>query len=150
MKESTARLEGGLTGLRRIGTALNPRIDIGRRVFESLKLLKTKLSGKRVEKESDGALKIARYNLVLMDADGQVVWGREFDAGGAFDFRPGHRLYVCCEFTNRSSHEAEVAEYEIELAGEDGAVVSRFGESFGDAVVVAPGECRQFVGQWCL
>jgi hypothetical protein len=150
MKESAAQLEGSLTPTGRTSTALSPGIDIARRMLESFKLFRAKLSGKPAEKEGDGALRIARYNLVLMDADGQVVWGREFDAGGAFDFRPGHRLYVCCEFTNRSALEAEVAEYEIELAGEDGAVISRFGESFGDAVVVGPGECRQFVGQWCL
>src|SRR5215475_9360688 len=94
------------------------------------------------------ALKIAGYSLILMDPDGQVVWTREWDSGGVFEFGPRHRLYVFCEYSNHSEREAEIAEYEIELMGEDGAVIERFGESFGDAIVVPPGESKHFPAEW--
>src|SRR5262245_36758452 len=69
--------------------------------------------------DSPATLKVARYKLILMDHDGQVVWTGEWDAGGAFEFGPHYRLWVFCEFTNHSDKEAEIAEYEIELMGED-------------------------------
>ena len=94
------------------------------------------------------ALKIARYSLVLMDSDGQVVWSREYDSGGVFEFGPRQRLWVFCAFTNHSESETEISEYEIELMGEDGLVVERFGNSFGDSVIVPPGESKQFPAQW--
>jgi hypothetical protein len=77
-------------------------------------------------------LNVASYTLVLMDSDGQVVWTREWDAA------------------NHSAHEAEISEYEIELMGEDGMIIERFNTSFGDAVIVPPGESRQFPAEWRL
>jgi hypothetical protein len=100
--------------------------------------------------ETSGGLRIARYTLVLMDPDGQVVWTGEWDAGGAFEFGPRHSLQIFCEFTNRSDREAEIAEYEIELMSEEGQVVGRFGDSFGDSVVVVPGQSKVLAGQWQL
>lgn len=94
------------------------------------------------------AVKIAGYSLVLMDPDGQVVWTREWDSGGVFEFGPRQRLWVCCGFTNHSNSETEVSEYEIELMGEDGLVVERFGDSFGDSVIIPPGESKQFPAEW--
>jgi len=94
------------------------------------------------------ALKIAGYSLVLMDADGQVIWTRDWDSGGVFEFGPRQRLWVFCGFTNYSTSETEVSEYEIELMGEDGAVVERFGDSFGDSVIIPPGESKHFPAEW--
>jgi hypothetical protein len=31
---------------------------------------------------------------------------------------------------------------------EDGAVVERFGDSFGDSVIIPPGESKQFQADW--
>jgi hypothetical protein len=95
-------------------------------------------------------LKVARYKLILMDTDGQVVWTGEWDAGGAFEFRPGHRLWIFCEYTNHSKREAEIGEYEIELMSDTEQVVGRFGSAFGDAMVVVPGESKVLSGQWRL
>jgi len=95
-------------------------------------------------------LKVARYKLILMDAEGQVMWTGEWDAGGAFDFRPGHRLWIFCEFTNHTKREAEIGEYEIELMSDTEQVVGRFGNAFGDPVVVVPGESTVLSGQWRL
>ena len=95
-------------------------------------------------------LKVARYKLILMDTEGQVVWTGEWDAGGAFEFRPGHRLWIFCEYTNHSKREAEIGEYEIELMSETEQVVGRFGNAFGDAMVVVPGESKVLSGQWRL
>jgi hypothetical protein len=94
------------------------------------------------------AMKIAAYSLVLMDSDGQVVWTREWDSGGVFEFGPRQRLWVSCGFTNHSGCETEISEYEIELMGEDGLVVERFGDSFGDSVVIPPGESKHFPAEW--
>lgn len=94
------------------------------------------------------ALRIASYSLVLMDPDGQVVWTGEWDSGGVFEFGPSQRLWVSCGFTNHSAREAEISEYEIELMGEDGAVVERFGESFGDSLIIPPGESKDFPAEW--
>jgi hypothetical protein len=99
-------------------------------------------------KQTTPALKIAGYSLVLMDPDGQVVWTREWDSGGVFEFRPRQRLRVFCGFTNHSEREAEISEYEIELMGEDGMVVERFGESFGDSVIIPPGQSKHFPAEW--
>lgn len=95
-------------------------------------------------------LKVARYKLILMDTDGQVVWTGEWDAGGAFEFRPGHRLWIFCEYTNHSKREAEIGEYEIELMSDTEQVVGRFGSAFGDAMVIVPGESKVLSGQWRL
>lgn len=94
------------------------------------------------------ALKIAGYSLVLMGPDGEVVWTREWDSGGVFEFRARQRLLVYCGFTNHSTSETEISEYEIELVGEDGAVVERFSDSFGDLVIVPPGESKNFPAEW--
>ena len=94
------------------------------------------------------ALKIAGYSLVLMDSDGQVIWTREWDSGGVFEFGPRQRLWVGCGFTNHSERETEISEYEIELMGEDGAVVERFSDSFGDSVIIPPGESKHFPAEW--
>jgi hypothetical protein len=100
-----------------------------------------------VEEET---LKVARYKLILMDTDGQVMWTGEWDAGGAFEFRPGYRLWIFCEFTNHTKREAEIGEYEIELMSDTEQVVGRFGTAFGDAMVVVPGESKVLTGQWRL
>ena len=83
-----------------------------------------------------------------MDSDGQVVWTREWDSCGVFEFGPRQHLWVCCGFTNHSERETEISEYEIELMGEDGLVVERFGDSFGDSVIVPPGESKHFPAEW--
>jgi hypothetical protein len=95
-------------------------------------------------------LKVARYKLILMDTEGQVLWTGEWDAGGAFEFPPGHRLWIFCEFTNHTKREAEIGEYEIELMSDTEQVVGRFGSAFGDAMVVVPGESKVLSGQWRL
>ena len=110
-----------------------------------------KLSRRRIDllrSKPAPALRIARYNLVLMDHDGQVVWTREWDSGGAFEFRPKQRLWVFCGFTNHSDLETEISEYEIELMSEDGSIVERFSNSFGDPVIVSPGEKKHFQAEW--
>src|SRR6185503_13286194 len=94
------------------------------------------------------AIRIASYSLVLMDPDGQVVWTREWDSGGVFEFGPRQHLWVFCGFTNHSPREAEISEYEVELMSEDGAVVERFGESFGDFLIIPPGASKQFPAEW--
>ena len=96
------------------------------------------------------ALRIARYNLVLMDGEGQVVWTREWEVCDSFEFGPHYGLLVFCNYTNHSQQEVEVAEYEIELVNEEGDVVKRFGDGFGDAISVAPGQSRVFSGRWQL
>jgi hypothetical protein len=100
------------------------------------------------ESPTPSALKIARYGLVLMDSDGQVVWTGEWDSGGVFEFRPRQRLWVFCGFTNHSGCEAEISEYEIELMSEDGTIVQRFNDSFGDSLIIPPGESKQFPAEW--
>jgi len=109
-----------------------------------------KRSPGKPEQESPTAssLKIARYGLVLMDPDGQVVWTGEWDSGGVFEFRPRQRLWVFCGFTNHSERETEVSEYEIELMSEDGTIVQRFNDSFGDSLIIPPGESKQFPAEW--
>ena len=95
-------------------------------------------------------LRIAGYNLILMDPEGRVVWTREWDTGGTFEFRPRYSMWVFCKFTNHSSHDVEISEYEIELVSEEGLVVERFGRSFSDSVIVLPGQSEVFSGQWRL
>jgi len=94
------------------------------------------------------ALRIARYNLVLMDQDGQVVWTREWDSCGVFEFRRRQRLWIFCGFTNHSACETAISEYEVELMSEDGSILERFNNSFGDPIVVLPGEQKQFQAEW--
>lgn len=96
------------------------------------------------------ALKIAGYNIILMNSDGDVVWTREWDAGGIFEFGPNFSMWIFCEFTNHSNNEAEIAEYEIELVSEEGTVVERFGSAFGDSIIIVPGQSKVFSGQWRL
>jgi len=100
--------------------------------------------------QTAATLKIAGYNIILMNSDGDVVWTREWDAGGAFEFRPNFSMWIFCEFTNHSKCETEIAEYEIELVSEEGIVVERFGSAFGDAIIVVPGQSKVFSGQWRL
>jgi hypothetical protein len=83
-----------------------------------------------------------------MDQDGQVVWTREWDSGGVFEFRRRQRLWIFCGFTNHSACETEISEYEVELMSEDGSILERFNNSFGDPVVVLPGEQKQFQAEW--
>lgn len=128
-------------------------------MFEKFRSLRSRLASSRdarppttngVESVAQQAavLNVASYSLVLMDSDGQVVWTREWDAGGVFQFGPRQHLHVFCGFTNHSADEAEISEYEIELMGEDGLIIERFNTSFGDAVIVPPGESRQFPAEW--
>jgi len=124
--------------------------SIKSRVSALLNSIKRGHSDSNSSPSGSGALRIARYNLVLMDPDGQVVWTGEWDAGGAFEFGPRHSLRIFCEFTNHSNREAEIAEYEIELMSEEGQVVGRFGDSFGDSLVVVPGQSKVLSGQWQL
>ena len=95
-------------------------------------------------------LRIAGYNLILMDPEGCVVWTREWDTGGTFEFRPRYSMWVFCKFTNHSNRDVEISEYEIELVSEEGLVVERFGSSFSDSVIVMPGQSKVFSGQWRL
>ena len=94
--------------------------------------------------------KIAGYSLMLMDGDGQVVFAKEWDAGGVFDFGPRHSLLVNCEFNNQTRLSVEVTEYEIELRGEDGCVIKTFNGSFGNSITVSPGNTRVFSARWRL
>jgi len=151
MKSDGESMEANFSLRQRIEGAVGLTRGLGRGLVDSSNALLRRVTKAKPKPEVvDTSLRIAHYNLVLMDGDGQVVWGMEYDTGGPFSFRPGHRLWICCEFTNRSAHEAGIAEFEIELTGEDGSVLSRFGDSFGDIVVVQPGETRKFVGQWSL
>ncbi|MEK6302588.1 MAG: hypothetical protein AABO41_17895 [Acidobacteriota bacterium] len=127
-----------------------PPRTIKSRVSALLNSIKRGHSYSGLSSHVPAALRIATYNLVLMDHDGQVVWTGEWDAGGAFEFGPRHSLQIFCQFTNHSNREAEIAEYEIELMSEDGLVVGRFSDSFGDSVVVVPGQSKVLSGQWQL
>ena len=134
--------------LRRLGSALSAFRAAARRWATRARPLGLREDGSGPQSRAAPALKIAGYSLVLMDPDGQVIWTREWDSGGVFEFGPRQRLWVFCGFTNHSKRETEVSEYEIELMGEDGAVVERFGDSFGDSVIVPPGESKQFPAEW--
>src|SRR5436190_23515630 len=107
------------TSLGSWSTHLNSMFDLIRELRSSVRTSLRNLRRDRGESEREAppasALKIARYSLVLMDADGQVVWTGEWDSGGVFEFRPRQRLCVFCGFTNYSGSKTEVAEYEIEL-----------------------------------
>jgi hypothetical protein len=105
-------------------------------------------NGSALPSQQGQALRIAGYSLVLMDPDGQVVWTREWDSGGVFEFGPHQQLLVSCGFTNHTQSQAEISEYEIELMSEDGAVVERFGESFGDFLIIPPGASKEFPAEW--
>ena len=137
-----------LNSLRRWDEAPSLLRRVARRIASALKLPSGGNQGSRYDASAMRALKIARYSLVLMDADGQVVWTREYDSGGVFEFGPRQRLWVFCGFTNHTGCETEISEYEIELMGEDGLVVERFGDSFGDSVIIPPGESKQFPAEW--
>ena len=134
--------------LRRWGSKLTSLRAARGRPASRTRPLERRENGSAHPPQSTPALRIARYSLVLMDPDGQVIWTREWDSGGVFEFRQRQRLWVSCGFTNHSSREAEVSEYEIELMSEDGAVVERFGDSFGDAVIIPPGESKHFPAEW--
>lgn len=118
------------------------------RLKSALRSLKPESGKSEVESPKASALKIARYGLVLMDPEGQVVWTGEWDSGGVFEFRPRQRLWIFCAFTNHSGDEAEISEYEIELMSEDGSIVERFNNSFGDSLIISPGERKQFPAEW--
>lgn len=133
--------------LRRLGSMLTSLSAVRSRLASRAWLLERRENGSS-QSQATPALRIARYGLVLMDADGQVIWTREWDSGGVFEFGPRQRLWVFCGFTNHSKRETEISEYEIELMGEDGAVVERFGDSFGDSVIIPPGESKQFPAEW--
>ena len=113
-----------------------------------LRFLKPRSWKSEAESPPISTLKIARYGLVLMDSEGQVVWTGEWDSGGVFEFRPRQRLCIFCAYTNHSPDEAEISEYEIELMGEDGSIVERFNNSFGDSLIISPGERKQFPAEW--
>jgi hypothetical protein len=134
--------------LRRLGSALTLLCGAGNRLTSRAKRFGRRENGAGPPSQTTTALKIAGYSLVLMDPDGQVIWTREWDSGGVFEFGPRQRLWVFCGFTNHSQRETEVSEYEIELMGEDGAVVERFGDSFGDSVIIPPGESKHFPAEW--
>ena len=112
--------------------------------------IKRRRTGSNGASHAPPTLKVARYKLVLMDDDGQVVWTGEWDAGGAFEFRPRQRLWIFCEYINHSQQEARIAEYEIELMNDEELVIGRFGSAFGDAVVVVPGQSKVLSGSWQL
>ncbi|HTG15530.1 MAG TPA: hypothetical protein VK747_09710 [Blastocatellia bacterium] len=129
---------------------VEPAKTISSRVTSLMNSIRRMRTDLHTDPEASSTLRIARYNLVLMDHEGQVVWTGDWDAGGAFDFGPRHNLRIFCEYTNHTNREAEIAEYEIELMSEDGLVVGRFGSSFGDSVIVVPGASRVLAGQWQL
>jgi hypothetical protein len=115
-----------------------------------MKFIKPSRADSNTKPHAPPCLRIAGYNLILIGCDGDVVWTRDWDAGGTFEFCPRYSMWVFCKFTNHSNHEVEVTEYEIELVSEEGLVVERFGSSFGDSVIVLPGQSRVFSGQWRL
>jgi hypothetical protein len=133
--------------LRRLGSALNVFRAAAQRLASRERKSWRQDDGSGATPQTQ-ALKIAGYSLVLMDPDGQVIWTREWDSGGVFEFGPRQRLWVFCGFTNHSKRETEISEYEIELMGEDGLVVERFGDSFGDSVIIPPGESKNFPAEW--
>ena len=134
--------------LRRLGSALNFFRAAASRLTSRGRPLTRRENGFGPPPQTTPALKIAGYSLVLMDPDGQVIWTREWDSGGVFEFGPRQRLWVFCGFTNHSKRETEISEYEIELMSEDGAVVQRFSDSFGDSLIIPPGESKQFPAEW--
>ena len=136
--------------LRRLDSVLSLLRAIGSRLRSPVRLLSQKAKRSESRSQTMPALKIAGYSLVLMDPDGQVIWTREWDSGGVFEFGPRQRLWIFCGFTNHSERETEISEYEIELMGEDGAVVERFNNSFGDSIIVPPGESKHFPAEWRL
>ena len=129
---------------------IEPPLRIKSRVSALMDSIMRRRADSNVKSVMASTLKIARYNLVLMDNEGQVVWTGDWDAGGTFEFGPRHSLWIFCQFTNHSNREAEIAEYEIELMSEDGLVIGRFGDSFGDSVVVVPGQSKVLSGRWQL
>jgi|GEM_PF-1592675 len=133
---------GRLNSLQELTRAIHARLD------PLVRWLKRSPEKPEPESLTSSALKIARYGLVLMDSDGQVVWTGEWDSGGVFEFRPRQRLWVFCGFTNHSERETEISEYEIELMSEDGTIVQRFNDSFGDSLIIPPGQSKQFPAEW--
>ena len=115
-----------------------------------MKYIKARRADSNAKPQAPPCLKIAGYNLILIGRDGDVVWTGDWGTGGTFEFRPRYSMWVFCKFTNHSNDEVEISEYEIELVSEEGLVVERFGSSFGDPVIVLPGESKVFSGQWRL
>lgn len=136
------------TLLRRLDAVFMSLRAIGSRLRSPTSLVRRLVRRSESPSRSMPALKIAGYSLVLMDPAGQVIWTRDWDSGGVFEFGPRQRLRIFCGFTNHSASETEISEYEIELMGEDGAIVERFSNSFGDSVIVPPGESTQFPAEW--
>ena len=122
---------------------------IRNRVTELIKSVRQGIAGSKKTPQEPTTLRIAGYNLILMSQDGDVVWAKEY-SGDVFEFGPRYSLWVFCEFTNHTKIEKEVAEYEIELIGEDGTVVKRFNKWFDESVIVGPYQSKMFLGQWRL
>ena len=122
---------------------------IKNRVTELIDSVRQGIAGSKKKPQTPTTLKVAGYNLILMSQEGDVVWAKEY-SGDVFEFGPRNSLWVFCEFTNHTKVEKEIAEYEIELVGEDGAVVKRFNKWFDESVVVAPHQSKTFLGQWRL
>lgn len=122
---------------------------IRNRVTELIKSVRQGIAGSKKTPQEPTTLRIAGYNLILMSQDGDVVWAKEY-SGDVFEFGPRNSLWVFGEFTNHTKVEKEVAEYEIELVGEDGSVVKRFNKWFDESVIVGPCQSKTFLGQWRL
>ena len=119
------------------------------RVTELIDSVKQLRAGSKKKPQPPTSFRVAGYNLILMSQDGDVVWAKEY-SGDVFEFGPRNSLWVFCEFTNHTKVEKEIAEYEIELVGEDGTVVKRFNKWFDESVVVGPNQSKTFLGQWRL
>jgi hypothetical protein len=146
--QQSDKLSSPLSRLRSWLSVLLPSRLMRSRVMLAVHLLRGRDTATQQQAQKMPAVKIAGYSLVLMDSDGQVVWTRDWDSGGVFEFGPRQRLWVCCGFTNHSECETEISEYEIELMDEDGLVVERFGDSFGDSLIIPPGESKHFPADW--
>ena len=119
------------------------------RVTELIKSVRQGIAGSKKQQQVPTTLRVAGYNLILMSQDGDVVWAKEY-SGDVFEFGPRYSLWIFCEFTNHTKVEKEIAEYEIELIGEDGTVIKRFNKWFDESVVVGPYQSKMFLGQWRL
>jgi hypothetical protein len=146
--QQSDKLSSPLSRLRSWLSVLLPSRLMRSRVMLAVHLLRGRDTATQQQAQKMPAVKIAGYSLVLMDSDGQVVWTRDWDSGGVFEFGPRQRLWVSCGFTNHSECETEISEYEIELMDEDGLVVERFGDSFGDSLIIPPGESKHFPADW--
>ena len=122
---------------------------IRNRVTGLINTVRQGIAGSKKTPQAPTTFKIAGYNFILMSQDGDVVWAKEY-SGDVFEFGPRYSLWDFCEFTNHTKIEKEIAEYEIELIGEDGSVVKRFNKWFDESVIVEPYQSKMFLGQWRL